>query len=36
MKAFMQSFCRNKGGIMGLLVLGLVTLMAVTLSLIHI
>ena len=32
MKAFMQSFCRNKGGIMGLLVLGLVTLMAVTAS----
>ncbi|MNX34430.1 ABC transporter permease [Achromobacter deleyi] len=32
MKAFMQSFCRNKGGIMGLIVLALVTLVAITAS----
>ncbi|MBB1626072.1 ABC transporter permease [Achromobacter sp. UMC71] len=32
MKTFMQSFCRNKGGIMGLIVLALVTLVAIAAS----
>ncbi|WP_445623234.1 hypothetical protein [Lactiplantibacillus plantarum] len=32
MKAFMQSFCRNKGGVMGLIVLAMVTLVAISAS----